>query len=410
MKNILQSFLLFWRVAFTLLLLLTSGKPGCADSDSQQKTQSNNVSTINILEQYPNASEPFEVEVLAEDQGVIWAMDFIDDHHMLFTERKGQFKILNIQNKNIYSVSGSPQVYERGQGGLMDIALHPDFSNNKKVYFTYSKEIGSKQTTALAQGIFAGIKEKKIKLVKDIFLVKPFASASIHFGSRLVFDKDGFLFMAMGDRHQRHKAQSLNTHLGKVLRLTDEGKAPRDNPFYKNRNNKTDPTLPEVWSFGHRNPQGLYIHPETGELWEQEHGPRGGDEINLVKKGLNYGWPIITYGREYWGPRIGEGFVKAGLEQPVKYYVPSIAPCGLLIYSGKKFKQWKGHFFSGALVLEHLNRLKINQKNIAIEEERLLSSLGLRVRDVIEGPQGFIYISTDDGKILRLRPLRRKKM
>ena len=377
-----------------------------AHSTDSQKEQSHNPQTVNILAQYPSASEPFEVEVLAENQGVVWAMSFIDEYHILFTERKGQFKILNVQNKKVYPVAGSPQVYESGQGGLMDIALHPDFSKNKKVYFTYSKEMEKKQTTALAQGIFAGMEEMKIKKVKDIFLAKPFISSSIHFGSRLVFDKQNFLFMTVGDRHQRHKAQSLNTHLGKVLRLTDEGKAPRDNPFYKMKNK----SKAEVWSFGHRNPQGLYIHPETGELWEQEHGPRGGDEINLVKKGLNYGWPIITYGREYWGPRIGEGFVKKELEQPVKYYVPSIAPCGLLIYSGKKFKKWKGHFFSGALVLTHLNRLKISQKNIVKEEERLLSSLGLRVREVIEGPKGFIYVSTDDGKILRLQPYVQKKL
>jgi len=388
-----------------MFLLLAGGEPSCADSNSQKALLDNH-----ILAQYPKASEPFEVEVLAKNQGVIWAMNFIDQHHILFTERKGQFKILNVQNKQIYPVSGSPQVYEKGQGGLMDVAIHPDFSKNKIVYFTYSKEMGKRQTTALAKGIFTGIKEKKIIQVKDIFLAKPYISSSIHFGSRLAFDKDGFLFMTMGDRHQRHKAQSLSTHLGKVLRLTDKGKAPQDNPFYKRKNNPTEPALPEVWSFGHRNPQGLYVHPETGELWEQEHGPKGGDEINLIKKGLNYGWPIITYGREYWGPRIGEGFVKEGLEQPVKYYIPSIAPCGLLIYSGKKFKRWKGHFFSGALVLEHLNRLKINQKNIVKEEEKLLSSLELRIRDVIEDRVGLIYVSTDDGKILRLQPLRQKKL
>ena len=393
---------------------------------AQERKKSSQVG--NILVQYPKASEPFEVEVLTENQGVIWSMSFIDQHHILFTERKGQFKILNIQNKNVYPVAGSPQVYESGQGGLMDIALHPDFSSNKKVYFVYSKKIKNKQTTALAQGILSELpqnsdsqkpdsqkpskKNYRISQVKDIFLAKPLVSSSIHFGSRLVFDKNKFLFMTMGDRHQRHKAQSLNTHLGKVLRLTENGKPAPGNPFYtaKSFNNnhlKEDKTqkqvLPEVWSFGHRNPQGLYIHPETGELWEQEHGPKGGDEINLIKKGLNYGWPIITYGREYWGPRIGEGTVKEGLEQPVKYYKPSIAPCGLLIYSGRKFKQWKGHFFSGALVLEHLNRLKINQKNIVEEEERLLSSLGLRIRDVVEDQEGFIYVSTDDGKILRLQ-------
>ncbi|MDE0519013.1 MAG: PQQ-dependent sugar dehydrogenase [Bdellovibrionales bacterium] len=265
---------------------------------------------------------------------------------------------------------------------------------------------------------------------------------------------------------ERHLAQKLDNHLGKILRLTDKGKAAKGNPFIPialanskfkisaadRKEPKSDEkkipkryikkNLPEIWSFGHRNPQGLFIHPETGQLWEQEHGPRGGDEINLIKKGKNYGWPVITYGREYWGPKIGEGTRKKGMEQPVKYYTPSIAPSGLLIYSGKKFKKWKHHFFSGALVLKHLNRIKIirqsdqgvanseshlplqknlqkqqtmsSQKRVSSkssikytvkEEERLLSDLKFRVRHVIEGPKGFIYISVDKGQILRLTPL-----
>ena len=426
--------------------------------------------------------QKFSVEVLAENQGIIWSMVFIDPDNILFAEKKGQFKILNIRSKKIHIVAGSPQVYDRGQGGLMDIALHPEFIKNKKIYFTYSKEIGNKQTTALAQGILSSLpqnsnsqssnfqnqdsqnsnsqspnsrnqdsqnsnsqspnshnqdsqnpssqssnshnqapqnsnkKTYKISQAVDIFLAQPALSSGLHFGSRLAFDNQGFLFMTMGDRGERHKAQELNTHLGKVLKLTQAGKPAPGNPFYTakpltakllNTNNssfKADAkqALPEIWSFGHRNPQGIYIHPMTGRLWEQEHGPKGGDEINLIKKGANYGWPIITYGREYWGPRIGEGFVKKGLEQPVKYYTPSIAPSSLLIYSGKKFKEWKGDFFSGALVLKHLNRLKISQNNIVKEEERLLSSLDLRVRDVIEDQEGFIYVSSDEGKILRL--------
>lgn len=348
------------------------------------------------LKVYSSTSAPFSVEALAEDLGIVWGMVFINKKEMLFTERKGKIKKLNIQTGKVVSVSGAPKVYARGQGGLLDVVLHPRFAKNKKVYLSYSKVIKKKQTTAVAGGI---LKKDKLIQLRDVFVASPAVSASRHFGSRLVFDKKGFLYITVGDRTKRHLAQKKDNHLGKILRVTDKGKAPKDNPFFSVKG-----ALPEIWSLGHRNPQGLFIHPETGELWEQEHGPRGGDEINLIKKGKNYGWPVITYGREYWGPKIGEGVRKKGMEQPIKYYVPSIAPSGFLIYSGKKFKNWKNDFFSGALVLRHLNRLKII-KNKAHKEERLLSDLKFRVRHVIEGPQGFIYISVDKGKILRLRPL-----
>ncbi len=365
-----------------------------------------------ILQQYSSTSEPFSVEIVAEDLGIVWGMVFINNEELLFTEREGFIKILNIKTGAIAPVSGAPKVYAKGQGGLLDITLHPNFSKNKKIYLSYSKINGRKQTTAVATGILKREKlqsnedAKSVKTVeqisitslKDIFLAQPAISASRHFGSRLVFDRRGFLYVTIGDRTERDLAQKLDNHFGKVLRLNDRGKAPKDNPFVSVEN-----ALPEIWSFGHRNPQGLFIHPVTGELWEQEHGPRGGDEINLIKKGKNYGWPVITHGREYWGPEIGEGNQKEGMEQPIKYYVPSIAPSGLLIYSGKKFKKWKGHFFSGALVLRHLNRLEIVNKK-AIKEERLLSDLESRVRHVIEGPKGFIYVSVDQGKILKLKP------
>lgn len=342
------------------------------------------------------ASESFTVEVMAQDLGVVWGMEFINNKEILFTEREGQFKKLNLETKQIHPISGAPKVYSKGQGGLMDVALHPEFSQNQKVYFSYSKIKGRKQTTAVAMGTLKG---RQLLRVRDLFEARPFVSSSIHFGCRLVFDENGFLFITVGDRNKRHSAQSLNSHLGKVLRLTDKGEAPPDNPFVS-----TKDALPEIWSLGHRNPQGLFFHPETGILWEQEHGPRGGDEINRIQKGKNYGWPVITHGREYWGPSIGEGTKKEGMEQPVKHFTPSIAPASLLIYSGKRFKKWKGDFFSGALVLTHLNRLKITNEKVETEE-RLLSSLKLRIRDVIEGPEGFIYLSTDEGKILRLTPL-----
>ncbi len=363
-----------------------------------EKKSSDKVSNPNwkILKQYPSVSVPFAVEVLAEDLGIVWGMVFISETEMLFTEREGSIKKLNIQTGAVVSISGAPKVYARGQGGLLDIALHPRFSENKKVYLSYSKEERRKQTTALAVAV---LKDGALVQLKDIFKARPAVSASRHFGSRMVFDKAGFLYVTVGDRTERHFAQKLDNHFGKVLRLTEDGKPPKDNPFVSVKG-----AQPEIWSFGHRNSQGLFIHPETRQIWEQEHGPRGGDEINLIQKGKNYGWPVITHGREYWGPKIGEGFEKKGMEGPIKYYVPSIAPSGLLIYSGKKFKKWKHSFFSGALVLRHLNRVEIkNQKPHT--EERLLSDLEFRVRNVIEGPKGFIYLSVDAGKILRLKPL-----
>ncbi|MDE0118491.1 MAG: PQQ-dependent sugar dehydrogenase [Bdellovibrionales bacterium] len=485
LKDTVFSILIRYKYFFFLLCFLISPVVGnsaklstsTAKNLSSQKQGSKKINisikktkhfSPKVLKKYSSTSEPFLVEVLAENLGIVWGMVFINEKELLFTERKGHIKKLNIQTGKITAISGAPTVYAKGQGGLLDIALHPHFSKNKKIYISYSKPIGEKQTTAIASGLLkknkldrtsvefvnskiqsplkknlqtpqtmfsplafarAGSRESNkisITQLKDIFVATPFISSRRHFGSRLVFDKKGFLYVTVGDRVERHLAQKLDNHLGKVLRLTDKGKAPKDNPFvfensrFKNsaakrkvpkRDGKIIPNgyikdaLPEIWSFGHRNPQGLFIHPKTGQLWEQEHGPRGGDEINLIKKGKNYGWPVITYGREYWGPKIGEGMRKKGMEQPIKYYTPSIAPSGLLIYSGRKFKKWKYHFFSGALVLRHLNRIKVSKKQKVKEEERLLSDLNFRVRHVIEGPKGFIYISVDKGQILRLRPL-----
>ena len=340
---------------------------------------------------------PFKVEVLAEGLGIPWGMRFINKEELLWTEKKGAIKKIHIRTGQISSLSGGPSVYTKGQGGLLDVILHPDFAKNRKIYFTYSIQKKEGQSTALARGF---LQENKITDLKTLFVAQPFRYGRIHFGSRLAFDEKGFLFMTVGDRGNKKSAQSLKTHLGKLLRLTEEGKAAKDNPFTKVQGAK-----PEIWSFGHRNPQGLFFHPETKELWLQEHGPRGGDEINLIKRGANYGWPVITYGRAYSGLKIGEGTHKKGLEQPIKYWTPSIAPCGLLIYSGKVFSQWKGDFFSGSLVLTHLNKLKISDQKV-ISEKRLLSPLGFRFRHVIEGPDGFIYVSVDQGMILKIAPLR----
>ena len=342
-------------------------------------------------------SPPFQVSVLAENLGVPWGMVFLNKDELLWTEREGKIKKIHIPTGKITSITGGPQVYAGGQGGLLDVALHPKFKKNKWIYFTYSIEKKGKRSTALARG---ELRNNQILFLKTLFQAQPFSRANLHFGSRLVFDKKGFLFMTVGDRGQKKSAQNLNMHLGKLLRLDKRGEAVSSNPFVNQKN-----AQPEIWSLGHRNAQGLFIHPETQELWLHEHGPRGGDEVNLIEKGKNYGWPVITYGKTYLGGfQIGEGTHKVGLEQPIKYFVPSIAPSGLLIYSGKKFSKWKGDFFSGALALSHLNRLKIKNKKV-IEEQRMLSSLYFRFRHIIEGPQGFIYVSVDQGMILKIAPL-----
>lgn len=345
---------------------------------------------------------PFKVEILADFRGIPWGMVFINDTELLFTEKQGQLSKLHIPTGKISSIFGAPEVIFKHQGGLLDVTLHPDFKKNRKVYFSYSlkgKKKKGHKTTAVAKGF---LKKNRIVNLKNIFIAKPFKSGNRHFGSRLIFDEKGFLFVTMGDRGDKKEAQNLNSHLGKILRLTDKGKAPKDNPFAN-----TKGAQPEIWSFGHRNPQGLFLHPKTKELWALEHGPKGGDELNLIKKGQNYGWPVITHGKSYAGFKIGEGTHKKGMRQPVKYWTPSISPCGLLIYSGKKFPHWKGHFFLGALSGQHLNRLKVLKEKV-IEEERLLSSLSLRFRHVIEGPKGFIYVATDQGQILKLTPVSKR--
>ena len=376
-----------------ILLLFLCSLHCQAQKQTHRKTEG---SPPAILKQYPENPEPFELILLAQNLGVPWGMVFISKEELLFTERQGNLKILHLPTKKVQSVAGLPEVFVSGQGGLLDVALHPHFHTNKIIYFTFSKKKKSRgYTTALAR---AELKNTRLDNVKILFSAKPLTSTQRHFGSRILFS-EGFLFFTVGDRGHKQEAQNLNSHLGKLLRLTDEGGIPPDNPFVGQKQ-----AQPEIWSYGHRNPQGLALHPNTSEIWLQEHGPKGGDEINIIKKGGNYGWPVITYGKSYAGFKIGEGVAKKGMQQPIKYWTPSIAPCGLLIYSGKQFSEWKGNIFSGALVLTHLNRIKIQNRK-PVQEERLLTDLNLRVRNVIEGPQGFIYISTDRGWILKLQPL-----
>ena len=350
---------------------------------------------LEVLFEEKRQDPPFKVEVVTRGLDIIWGMVFLNEKELLWTERQGSLKKINLETGKITPILlNIENLYDSGQGGLLDLSLHPNFKENGWIYFTYSISKGNKQSTALGRGV---LKENEIESFETLFIAQAFYNSRRHFGSRLAFDSQNFLFLTVGDRANKKQAQNLFSHAGKLLRLDENGKALPDNPFFKNKK-----ALPEIYSYGHRNPQGLFIHQE--KIYLQEHGPRGGDEINIIKKGANYGWPVITHGRAYSGLKIGEGHSKKGMEQPLKHWTPSIAPSGLLIYSGKKFPQWKGDFFSGSLILTHLNKLQF-RNNKFINEKRLLSNLGFRFRHIIEGPEGYLWVGVDQGMILKISPL-----
>lgn len=353
-----------------------------------------------------NTGAYFQVTEIARDLGVPWGMVFISGSELLFTERKGKIRILNLANKKIFRIKGGPKVFASGQGGLLDVSIPPDYIKGDWIYFTYSKELREtgniNYTTTLARAKLDG---DHLVEFGDLFITSPASNSSIHFGSRITFDGNGYLFFSVGDRGNRANAQNLYTHSGSILRLHLDGSVPNNNPFVNQEG-----ALPEIWSFGHRNPQGIFYDRDLDRLWSTEHGPRGGDEINLILPGRNYGWPVISYGKEYWGPiQVGEGTKKEGMEQPIKFYVPSIAPGSIIKYSGKAFPSWKDNLFIGALKLTHLNRVALDVDGKTIEEERLLDVFGERIRALVESPEGWIYLSTDSGKILSLKPVKNKQ-
>lgn len=327
-----------------------------------------------------------------------WGLAFLPDGRMLVTERPGRLRYVTRLGVLSDPIAGVPEVDAEGQGGLLDVILDPAFESNSTIYLSYAEPAadGTNGTAVASARLDGG----QLADVRVIFRQQPKFKSNHHFGSRLVFARDGNLFITTGERNsQRDKAQDLGTHIGKILRITSEGKPAPDNPF-----TGTNGALPEIWSYGHRNIQGATLHPQTGDLWIHEHGPKGGDEINLPQAGKNYGWPIITYGREYSGPSIGEGAAKAGMEQPVHYWIPSIAPSGMTFHDGHGFAAWKGQLFVGALAAQQLVRLKVEPDGKVLEEERI--AIGKRVRDVREGPDGALYLLTDEdaGEILRVVP------
>ncbi len=341
------------------------------------------------------------VETVARNLQNPWSLAFLPDGRMLVTERPGRLRIVDMDGKLSEPVRGLPPVAARGQGGLLDVALDPDFPQNRLVYWSFAEDRGDGRSgTSVARGRLSQ-DGTALESTEVIFRQEPSYTGSNHYGSRLVFDRNGNLFVTLGERFDlRDQAQNPANHLGKIVHIKPTGGAAPDNPFL-NR----DAARPEIWSIGHRNVQGAAINPATGELWTAEHGPRGGDEINIPQKGRNYGWPVIGYGVHYSGAKIGEGTKKPGMEQPVYYWDPSIAPSGMAFYTGDKFPGWRGSVLVGALAGQLVARLEISGNRVT-GEERMLHNIGERIRDVRQGPDGFVYLLTDSpqGRVLRVRP------
>lgn len=328
-----------------------------------------------------------------------WALAFLPEGRMLVTERDGRMRIVSPDGTVGPALAGLPQIAADGQGGLLDVVLDPDFAANRTIWFSYSEpgEGGSGTAVALAR-----LGQGGLEGVTVVFRQLPKVSGGAHFGSRLAFSPDGHLFVTLGERRRAEWSQDLTRHQGKVVRLMRDGSLPPDNPFAGRSDARA-----EIWSYGHRNAQGAAIHPATGQLWTVEHGAMGGDEVNTPLAGRNYGWPVISYGRDYSGAKIGVGSSREGMEQPVHYWDPSIAPSGMTFYTGERYQGWKGSLFIGSLKFGMISRLELNGTRV-VREERILDGFGKRVRDIRQGPDGLLYFVTDEGNasIYRLEPVR----
>jgi glucose/arabinose dehydrogenase len=329
-----------------------------------------------------------------------WSLAFLPDGRMLVTERPGRLRVVAGGKLEPRPVEGLPEVVAEGQGGLFDVVPHPRFAENALVYFAFNARGPDRRTgTELARARLAG---GRLENVQVLFRQDPKGSGGQHFGGRVVFDRQGFLYLTLGERGDRDRAQRPNDHAGSVIRLHDDGRVPADNPFVGKPGWKA-----EKFDLGHRNMQGAALHPVTGLLWTHEHGPQGGDEVNVIRPGLNHGWPVITYGVNYViGTKIGEGTHKEGMTQPLYYWVPSIAPSGMAFYAGERFPRWQGDLFVGALKDQMLVRLKLDGERVVKEERLMKGALG-RIRDVRNGPDGFLYLLTDEnpGVLARLEPI-----
>jgi glucose/arabinose dehydrogenase len=348
---------------------------------------------------YKSDEHSFSVVQVVKGLEQPWSLAFLPDGRMLVTEKAGRLRMISNGKLEPQPVAGLPRVTVHGQGGLHDVVLHPDFSRNSLVYLAYAARGEDGVGTELARGRLA---DGRLEDVQVLFRQSPKGRTGNHFGGRIVFDRAGYVYLTLGDRGEMPRAQRPDDHAGSVIRLHDDGRVPDDNPFVGKPGWK-----PEKFDLGHRNQQGAALHPQTGVLWTHEHGPQGGDEVNIIRAGANYGWPVITYGVNYGtGTKIGEGTAKPGMEQPIHYWVPSIAPSGMAFYTGDRFPRWKGNLFVGALRDQMLVRLQLDGAKV-VKEERLLKNVLGRVRDVRVGPDGLIYLLTDEsnGVLARLDPL-----
>ncbi|HVJ25609.1 MAG TPA: PQQ-dependent sugar dehydrogenase [Burkholderiales bacterium] len=327
-----------------------------------------------------------------------WSVAFLPDGRLLITEKAGQLRLIVNGELHPAPIGGTPPVTVHGQGGLQDVVPHPEFAKNQLVYLAYAARGSDGVGTELARGRLVG---HRLEDVQVLFRQSPKGRTGNHFGGRIVFDRQGYVYLTLGDRGEMPRAQRPDDHAGSVIRLHDDGRVPKDNPFVGKAGWR-----PERFTLGNRNMQGAALHPQTGVLWTHEHGPQGGDEVNVMRAGVNYGWPVITYGANYGsGSKIGEGTRKEGMQQPVHYWVPSIAPSGMAFYTGDKFPRWKGDLFVGALRDQMIVRLRLDGEKVVHEERMLSGALG-RIRDVRAAPDGFLYLLTDEyqGVLARLEP------
>jgi glucose/arabinose dehydrogenase len=376
-----------------LIMLMLAGVmlTSCSKND-----QANEVAfTGKVIE---SEKQRFGVDTITKELTNPWGIAFLPDGRILVTERAGEIRIVKDGKLLPEKVGNVPAVFANGQGGLMDIKLHPDYASNGWIYLTYAKPGEGGGGTVLARAKLDG---NNLTSLEELFSAQPLSESGAHFGSRVVFDGKGYVFVSSGERGTKPNAQDLTNHLGKILRLHEDGKVPTDNPFVS-----TPGAKPEIWSYGHRNPQGLIYDKATETLWDVEHGPMGGDELNKVEKGKNYGWPVITYGMNYDSTVISDITEKEGMEQPVFYWKPSIATCGITQVTSDKYPGWKGNILVGALAKQHIARVELDAQGKFVKQEKLLENIG-RVRAVEQSPDGYLYVAAETpGMLLKIVPVK----
>ena len=388
-QKLLNTNLIIFSKIFLLFLVSSLTKAGDIQNwdDSVEKTK----------------KETFRVETFIDGFDIPWGMVFLPNQNLIVSDRNGSLWLVDYKEKSKNQISGVPNVRYKGQGGLLDVEIHPEFINNNYIYIGFTDYLNSKKNRTFTSIIRARLKNISLTDQKIIYKADDtfYDNSTIHYGTRIVFDDKGFLYFSIGDRGKRNQAQLLEYPNGKIHRLNADGSIPSDNPFFENNN-----AIKSIWTYGNRNPQGLAMHPASSILFETEHGPRGGDELNILSSGKNYGWPEITYGKNYSGTTITKYTHKEGMEQPVIHWTPSIAVCGIDFYDGELFNNWKNNLLVSSLKFERLYRLEIDDDDKVIDQE-IIYEAGSRIRDVQTGPEGFIYIALEDpGRIVRFIPIK----